>query len=142
MTRRALADVRLPTGEILPKGARIGASTSMHHSADQYDNPMVFNGHRFMDWRGTERENASNLVSTGPASLGFGHGKHACPGRFFASNEIKVALCHLLMKYNWELPPGQNIEAHVVEFSQTANSLAKLNVRKREDIELDIDSVE
>jgi cytochrome P450 len=142
MTRRALADVKLPTGDILPEGARIATSTSLHHDASHYDDPMVFKGHRFIEWRGTDRENASNLVSTGLASLGFGHGKHACPGRFFASNEIKVALCHLLMKYDWELPTDQNIEAHVIGFTQGANTQAKVNVRMRVDTELNIDSVE
>jgi hypothetical protein len=142
MNRRALVDVKLPTGEILPEGARIATSMSMHHDADHYDDPMVFKGHRFIDWRGTDRENASNLVSTGPASLGFGHGKHACPGRFFASNEIKIALCHLLIKYDWELPTDQDINAHVVGFSQVANSQAKVNVRMRVNVEVNIDSVE
>ena len=32
--------------------------------------------------------------------LPFGLGKHACPGRQFAVNEIKVALHHLLLKYD------------------------------------------
>lgn len=26
------------------------------------------------------------------------HGQRSCPGRFFATNEIKYALCHLLLK--------------------------------------------
>jgi cytochrome P450 len=33
--------------------------------------------------------------------LHFGHGIHACPGRFFASNEIKVVLIELLQ--NWDI---------------------------------------
>jgi cytochrome P450 len=32
--------------------------------------------------------------------LNFGHGNHACPGRFFASNEIKIVLIELLR--NWD----------------------------------------
>ena len=32
----------------------------------------------------------------------FGYGKHSCPGRFFASNEIKVIVIHMLLKYDWE----------------------------------------
>ena len=32
--------------------------------------------------------------------LPFGLGKHACPGRHFAVNEIKFALHHLLLKYD------------------------------------------
>ncbi|KAL2286223.1 hypothetical protein FJTKL_07028 [Diaporthe vaccinii] len=40
--------------------------------------------------------------------MGFGHGAHACPGRFFAANEVKIALAHLLMKYDWRLPEGHD----------------------------------
>lgn len=45
-------------------------------------------------------------MSTSSKHLGFGHGNHACPGRFFAANEIKVILAHMLLKYDWELAPG------------------------------------
>lgn len=39
------------------------------------------------------------------------HGKHACPGRFFASNEIKILLILVLMNYNVSLPdPSQKPE--------------------------------
>ena len=31
----------------------------------------------------------------------FGGGKHACPGRFFAVNEIKICLHKLILKYNF-----------------------------------------
>ncbi|CAI2187130.1 2352_t:CDS:2, partial [Funneliformis geosporum] len=53
-----------------------------------------------------EFEAFRHLKSKSPASrieksfLIFGFGKHACPGRFFAVNEIKVALHYLLLKYN------------------------------------------
>jgi len=40
--------------------------------------------------------------------IGFGHGMHACPGRFFAGNELKVALAHLLLKYDWKMPEGES----------------------------------
>lgn len=30
----------------------------------------------------------------------FGHGRYACPGRFFASNESKIILATLLLKYD------------------------------------------
>jgi len=33
--------------------------------------------------------------------LNFGHGNHACPGRFFASNEIKVVLIELLKSWDF-----------------------------------------
>ncbi|PBK94105.1 hypothetical protein ARMGADRAFT_1062838 [Armillaria gallica] len=30
----------------------------------------------------------------------FGHGKSACPGRFFAVNELKALMCYILMNYD------------------------------------------
>lgn len=142
MTRKAKADIKLPTGDIIPKGARTVCSTALRLSEDEYTDPQTFDGTRFRDWRGTERDSAANLVSTGPASLGFGHGKHACPGRFFAANEIKVALCHLLIKYDWKMVPGENAEPFAYGFNLSANPMAKVMVRRRESPELDLDQVE
>ena len=34
------------------------------------------------------------------------HGKHACPGRFFAVNESKVLLVYTLTHYDVKLPEG------------------------------------
>lgn len=36
-----------------------------------------------------------------------GHGLHACPGRFFASNEIKLLLSHLILNYDIKLKDGE-----------------------------------
>lgn len=46
-------------------------------------------------------EESSKLAfhTTSVESMAFGHGRHACPGRYFAEAEIKAILCHLLMNY-------------------------------------------
>ena len=36
------------------------------------------------------------------AFLGFGFGRNACPGRFFALNEVKVFVAHMLLNYDIE----------------------------------------
>ncbi|KAJ8474956.1 hypothetical protein ONZ45_g15772 [Pleurotus djamor] len=38
--------------------------------------------------------------------LPFGTGRHACPGRFFASIPIKIMLSHILLNYDIQLPGG------------------------------------
>ena len=48
-------------------------------------------------------ENKHQFVTTSSESLNFGHGNHACPGRFFASNEIKVVLIELLRSWEFRL---------------------------------------
>ena len=36
----------------------------------------------------------------------FGHGKYACPGRFFASLEVKIVLAHIIRWYDLKLVDG------------------------------------
>lgn len=43
-----------------------------------------------------EKKTADGLISPG-------HGRHACPGRFFASVEIKIILIGLLQNYDIKL---------------------------------------
>jgi len=40
------------------------------------------------------------MVTTGDAHLAFGHGRHACPGRFFVAHELKMALAYLFLNYD------------------------------------------
>ncbi|KAI1996360.1 hypothetical protein LOZ54_000233 [Ophidiomyces ophidiicola] len=46
-----------------------------------------------------DRKRSTNLDE---AFLGFGIGKHTCPGRFFALTEMKIFLAHMLMNYDIE----------------------------------------
>jgi cytochrome P450 len=32
--------------------------------------------------------------------LAWGHGRHACPGRFFAAHLMKIMLAHVLVNYD------------------------------------------
>ena len=49
----------------------------------------------------------NQFVTTNNADqLHWGVGTHACPGRFFASYEIKMLLAHILLNYSFKLPPG------------------------------------
>jgi len=104
--RKALEDVTLPSGYKVKKGERIGVSLT-HQLADDalWKDAMTFDPYRFIRMRSTpDQAHMSHLVSTSSMHLGFGHGSHACPGRFFASNEVKIALCHFILKYDWKLP--------------------------------------
>lgn len=105
MRRKTLREVKLSDGAVLPPNAQVGVSTEAFKDASVYDNPEEFDGYRFLRLREQPgNEHKWQYVTTSPEHFGFGHGKHACPGRFFASNEMKIALVHLLMKYDWELP--------------------------------------
>jgi cytochrome P450 len=49
------------------------------------------------------KENRHQFLTTSSNSLVFGHGNHACPARFFASNEIKVMMIELLRNWGFRL---------------------------------------
>ncbi|KAM0325730.1 hypothetical protein ACHAQA_007030 [Verticillium albo-atrum] len=139
MTRLATSDVKLSNGMTIRKGQRIAVDTAQMRDPAVYAEPDKFDGRRFARMRDTPgQENQAHLVSTGAASLGFGHGQHACPGRFFAANEIKVALCHMLMKYDWKLAPGCEPKAMEVGFSLAVDMHARVLMRRREP-EMNID---
>ncbi|KAI1172322.1 cytochrome P450 [Nemania sp. FL0916] len=46
---------------------------------------------------------AHQFTSIGDTSQNFGLGKHACPGRFFAAQEIKLILSYLILNYEIKL---------------------------------------
>ena len=66
-----------------------------------YDSPQSFDGFRFHRMRQGPQANrhAHQFVNTGLDNITFGHGRFACPGRFFASNESKIILAMLLLEY-------------------------------------------
>ncbi|CAI6093148.1 unnamed protein product [Clonostachys chloroleuca] len=144
MVRKAVEDVPLPTGEVIPKGHRTVVLTDQHRSAELFTNPDVFDGHRFVRQRACpETENTAHFVSTTSSSLGFGHGKHACPGRFFAANELKVILCHLLVKYDWKVGPNAPAEPEPLKYSFAlqADPWAQVYLKRRDRDGLDIDAI-
>lgn len=65
--------------------------------------------------------------------MGFGYGQHACPGRFLAVQEMKIVLCHLLLKYDFKLVEGAQ-KPHWVAHGNNLDSdgQAKISIRRRE----------
>lgn len=72
-----------------------------------------------------------HLVATSEDFTAFGHGRHACPGRFFAAAAVKIALMHILLKY--DLKTLQWSDKDLVEhgFSMTSNPSKTIYVRKK-----------
>ena len=100
------------------------------HDPSIFPEPYSFNGRRYLEMRQmTGSENRWQFVTTSPEHLIFGHGKHACPGRFFASNEIKVALTHLLMMYDWKMVERDGVGPLVEDFD--ANPEATIMMKRR-----------
>jgi len=108
MTRKALKDFSFSDGTFIPKGTFVSsASGPIHFDSKNYDHPEVFDPWRFAEADGSSSPDGGNLegskllfVSTSTEYMPFGHGKHACPGRFFAATELKTMLAHLVLNYD------------------------------------------
>ncbi|TRX94213.1 hypothetical protein FHL15_004981 [Xylaria flabelliformis] len=141
MQRISTADIRLSDGTVIPKGAKCSVANTSRMDGNLYTEPEKFDGYRFLKMRNDPgKEHSAQFVTTGAESLGFGHGTHACPGRFFAANEVKIALCHLLLKYDLELGESALSDPTWHGFALNVNKDARIKVRRRKE-EIDIDNL-
>ena len=80
----------------------------INQDPDLYPNPAQFDAFRFSKLREMPgNEMKYQHATTGFDNINFGHGIWACPGRFFASAEIKVVLAYMLMHYDLKLKEGE-----------------------------------
>lgn len=132
MTRKCQVDIKLSNGIVLPKGTFIGVAAQANALDPQcFDKPDEFDGFRFEKLRSLPGNDSkfqvralqslrlvhprdvlvltalNQFVTTNNADqLHWGVGTHACPGRFFASYEIKMLLSEILLNYDLKLPSG------------------------------------
>ncbi|KAF2122024.1 cytochrome P450 [Lophiotrema nucula] len=107
--RHLVKPVHLSNGVTLPSGTYISMSHyPIHRDPEFYPDPLKFDPLRYYNLRQKEgaadRYQFSSISSTEPA---WGVGKFACPGRFWASAQIKLILMVLLTKFNIGFPDGQ-----------------------------------
>ncbi|ESK83523.1 cytochrome p450 [Moniliophthora roreri MCA 2997] len=102
-------------------------------SQDTYPAPDDFNAARFAKLRDMEGEGVKHQVVTPTLDwVNFGTGKHACPGRFFAVNELKAMLAHVLMKYDVKFKDDAGFPPSMVfAGSISPNQAAKVMFRRR-----------
>ncbi|KAL5878018.1 hypothetical protein ACKVWC_007161 [Pyricularia oryzae] len=140
--RKVHEDMTLSDGFKIKKGSKISTDGTIMTHEDVYPDPYRFDPYRFIEMRQNGNENQAHLVSCTPTHFGFGHGVHACPGRFFAANEVKIALAHILLKYDWKLAEGsekyQPVERGI---NYAVNPNIKFLIRRRKE-ELDLESLE
>ncbi|KAJ8179082.1 hypothetical protein LV157_007418 [Aspergillus fumigatus] len=96
-------NIKLTNGTEIPTGTPVMVTNDVAGDAAIYPDPEVFDGYRYLRMREGADKARAPFTTTGQNHLGFGYGKYACPGRFFAATEIKIALCHMLLKYEWRL---------------------------------------
>ncbi|KAK0212158.1 cytochrome P450 [Desarmillaria ectypa] len=102
MLRTVRKDFVFSDGTIVPAGNQIAvAAHSMHMDEGKYEDPLEFKPWRFYDKRQEEGEsNRHQMISLSLDYVLFGNGRPACPGRFFAVNEIKILMSHVLLNFD------------------------------------------
>ena len=97
-----------------------------------YEDPETFDPFRFVKMRERNTSKKFDMVSTSCDSLAFGHGIHACPGRYFAASELKLMLAHLVVNYDVRLEnEGVRPADMWVATSCVPNPTAEVLFRKR-----------
>ncbi|KAG9311584.1 cytochrome P450 [Chiua virens] len=132
--RKATKDFTFSDGTFIPKGTMIGIATrSLHLDDNLYENARAFEPFRFDAMQSEDKVDIKyRLTSTGMEYLPFGHGKHACPGRFFAAMEMMIMLAHIVITYDVQLEDQATRPASLfVGTTVLADPRAKVLFKKR-----------
>ncbi|PBK86469.1 cytochrome P450 [Armillaria gallica] len=106
MPRKTRKDFVFSDGTVVPAGVHIVvASLSTHTDEDNYEDPLEFKPWRFFE-KGTQEGEGIHQYDMAALSLDFvffGNGRPACPGRFFAVNELKALMSYVLLNFDVKL---------------------------------------
>ncbi|KAJ4994467.1 cytochrome P450 [Stagonosporopsis vannaccii] len=134
--RRVLKGITLSNGQYIPPGVIIEVpSQAIYSDASLWPASDKFDGLRHYKLRrgGSTTDHARNqFVTTNEQNLAFGYGRHACPGRFFAANEIKMIVAKMVLDYDIIMPDGLTERYAQIEIGRTIspNPTKKLLFRK------------
>ncbi|CAG9998330.1 unnamed protein product [Clonostachys byssicola] len=148
-------DLESPSGKVhVPQGTVLAAAMDpIHRDNAIYPDADKFNPFRFTQPGGVrsifDQFNAAgqkpddankpkpkSTVTLDDAFLGFGFGKHACPGRFFALNEMKIFVAHMVLNYDVECLDRRPELTNVIWLKVPYND-GRVRVRKRIPVELE-----
>lgn len=122
-------------GLSLPFGSTVSVDAhGIMHDEEAYGNAHKFDPFRFARQREVEEDSGSesegyrtrnaleskklSCTATSESFLTFGHGRHACPGRFLVAHELKLLLAYASMHYEIEQletrPPNTWFGQHIL----------------------------
>lgn len=97
------------SGVHIPKGNIVAVpGKNIARDNDFYTDANTYKPFRFAERRKDEdveyvKRARQAAPTTNAEFLPFGHGKHACPGRFFAVGQLKLILGYMVMNYDIEM---------------------------------------
>lgn len=108
--RKVNKSITLSNGQHIPAGVVIEVpADAVYSDSALWPDSEKFDGLRHYNLRrgGSSTDHARNqFVTTNEQNLMFGYGRHACPGRFFATNEIKMIVAKMILDYDIKMPGG------------------------------------
>ncbi|OKL57034.1 hypothetical protein UA08_07349 [Talaromyces atroroseus] len=110
MERLAVQDVRLSDGTLIPRGTSVAViAHGRHLDEDIIPNARTFDAFRYARLRtGDEMADAEYAFAQATSeNMLFGLGRHACPGRQFATALCKVFLICVLVRYDVKFLEGR-----------------------------------
>ncbi|KAF4605035.1 hypothetical protein EYR40_003818 [Pleurotus pulmonarius] len=137
MMRKVIKPFTFSNGLQIPVGTIISVpSRSIHMDPERYSRPNDFEGFRFV----THEDNLPTtsvqdmLISTNPDFFVWGHGREACPARFFAATVLKLLVAHIVCHYDVKLPKvkGQERKPRWLEGDRVPDFQSKIMLRKRQ----------
>jgi len=91
----------------VPQGVRVAVPNHfIQRDPDVYHEAERYNAFRYAAPGGADKvelylqQKQNSLSMPSDSFLAWGHGRHACPGRFFATYLMKIMLAHVLVTYN------------------------------------------
>ncbi|KAF7187091.1 Cytochrome P450 monooxygenase [Pseudocercospora fuligena] len=117
--------IELSDGLHIPHGTKIAVpNIGIHRDPANYETPDEYDAFRFS-------RSKESVVITSESALHFGYGRHACPGRFFAAQEMKLMLAYIVMNYDVKIvgsgPRKRDLKALAIPDAE-----AKILVRRRQ----------
>jgi len=111
--RLALRPFTFSNGVTVPAGTIVSIPACSTHTDERiYSNPNEFDGFRFEKLRKIEQDTTTSRYQSVAASseyLPWGLGRHTCPGRFLAVNEIKGFFAYIIATYDIKFEEGQGV---------------------------------
>ncbi|KAI7773647.1 cytochrome P450 [Diaporthe eres] len=134
LERIALKPFTFTNGLHLPEGTWIGTPHSpLFQGEAYYPNPSDFDPRRHARMRDSpdpQVRRQSPITATSDHSMHFGHGRHTCPGRHMASDEVKLVMAHLLLSYDFALFGPRPENMRLLKFN-VPNMTARIWLRQR-----------